>query len=152
MQSIAANRWFSRSLRHFVRSIIFIVLLSILLVACGQSSSNNIASPSGDTASKGTLSGNVVLSPTCPTERTDSACPPRTAAFRQVRIMSTKQVIATTTTDKQGHFAMLLNPGDYTVLINNLSPGVRKPAQGVPVHIKAGQVFTVKIVLDTGIR
>jgi hypothetical protein len=152
MQSIAANQWVSRSLRHFARSIIFIVLLSIFLAACGQSSSNNTASPSGDTASKGTLSGNVVLSPTCPTERTDGACAPRVAAFRQVRVMSTRQVITTTTTDKQGHFAMLLAPGDYTVLINNLSPGVRKPAQGVPVHIKAGQIYSVKIVLDTGIR
>ena len=152
MQSIAANRWFSRSLRHFARSIIFIVLLSILFVAaCGQSSLNNRASPSGND-SKGTLSGNVMLNPTCPVESVDGACPARAGAFRQVRVMSNKQVIATTTTDKQGHFDILLNPGDYTVLIDNLSPGVRKPTQRVPVHIKAGQVYTVKIVLDTGIR
>jgi hypothetical protein len=151
MQSIAANRWFSHSLRHFARSIIFIVLLSFLLAACGQNNLNNTASPSGND-SKGTLSGNVVLSPTCPTESSDGSCPPRAAAFRQVRVMSTKQVIVTATTDKQGHFTMLLSPGDYTVLINNLSPGVRKPAQRVPVHIKAGQIYAVKIVLDTGIR
>ena len=151
MQSSTSNQEFSRSPRHFARSIISIVFLSILLAACRQSSLNNIASPSGN-ASKGTLSGNVVLSPTCPVESIDGGCPPRAAALRQVRIMSNKQVIATTTTDKQGHFDIYLNPGDYAVLVNNLSPGVRKPAQGVLVHIKAGQVSSVKIVLDTGIR
>ncbi len=151
MQSSTAHQEFSRLLHHFARSIIFLVLLGILLDACGQSTLNTTASPSGKN-SQGTLSGNVMLSPTCPLQGTDGDCPSRAAAFRQVRIMSNKQVVATTTTDKQGHFDIHLNPGDYAVLVNNLSPGVRRPAQGVPVHIKAGQVSTVKIVLDTGIR
>ena len=149
MRPISTSRLFYR----FAKSVILLIVpLSILLAACGQGSVSDAASPSGD-QSKGTLNGNVVLSPICPVERIDGSCPPRAATFRQVRIMSAgRVVVATTTTDKQGHFSVVLAPGDYNVLVNNVSPGVRNPSQGVPVHVEAGQVRSVKIVLDTGIR
>ena len=62
-------------------------------------------------------------------------------------------VVATVTTDSQGHFSVALAPGSYTVTvpIKQGQVGMRQVSD-VKVSVIAGQIATVKVMLDTGIR
>ncbi len=61
---------------------------------------------------QGTLHGTVVAGPTCPVERAEDPCPPKPVPGRAVVIASPAgKVVATVTTDGQGHFQVLLAPG-----------------------------------------
>jgi uncharacterized surface anchored protein len=62
------------------------------------------------------------------------------------------KVAATTTTDKNGHFRVLLSPGRYLVKVAPVPGGYPAQREPVEVTIAAGQTLSVKIELDTGIR
>jgi hypothetical protein len=109
---------------------------------------------SGASATQGTLAGDVVAGPTCPVERAEDPCPPKAVPNREVDILGANNaVVATTTTDGKGHFSVALAPGTYvvTVPIKQGLIGMRQMSD-VKANITAGQVTTVKVELDTGIR
>ena len=56
-------------------------------------------------------------------------------------------------TDSKGHFSVALAPGSYTVSvpIRQGQIGMRQESD-VKANVITGQVTTVKIMLDTGIR
>ncbi len=56
-------------------------------------------------------------------------------------------------TDSKGHFSVALAPGSYTVSvpIQQGQIGMRQESD-VKANVITGQVTTVKIMLDTGIR
>lgn len=126
-----------------------LLAIGALLTACGVSTTSaSRATPTGQ------LEGTVVAGPTCPVERPDQPCPPRVVPGRTVRIETPQgSVIATTTTDAQGHFAFSLAPGSYLVRVEIVpgSVGMRQQTPG-DVMVSAGSVTTIQIVLDTGIR
>lgn len=105
-------------------------------------------------SAQGTLSGDVVAGPTCPAERAEDPCPPKAAPNREVQILGASgAVVANVTTDSNGHFSVALAPGTYTLIVP------KKPGQigmrqvgDAKANIVAGQVTTIKIELDTGIR
>jgi uncharacterized protein YfaS (alpha-2-macroglobulin family) len=73
---------------------------------------------------------------------------------REVEILGANNaVVATTTTDSKGHFSVALAPGAYTVTvpIKQGLIGMRQMSD-VNANVITGQVTTVKIMLDTGIR
>jgi len=120
--------------------------------AAGTSTPGN-GTPSAS-GTQGTLSGDVVAGPTCPVERAEDPCPPRAVPNREVQILGANNaVVATVTTDSKGHFSLLLAPGTYTVTvpIKQGQVGMRQESD-VTANVTIGQVTTVKIMLDTGIR
>jgi hypothetical protein len=134
--------------------------LALALAGCasitvsGSGAAGTNAPTSGASATQGTLSGDVVAGPTCPVERAEDPCPPKAVPNREVDILgANKAVVATTTTDGKGHFSVALAPGAYsvTVPIQQGQVGMRQESD-VTANVTAGQVTTVKIMLDTGIR
>lgn len=108
----------------------------------------------GTSTTQGTLAGDVVAGPTCPVERAEDPCPPKAVPNREVQALSPNNAVAATaTTDTKGHFSVPLAPGVYRVIvpIKQGQIGMRQ-LQTVTATITAGQVTTVKIELDTGIR
>ena len=82
------------------------------------------------------------------------AVAPKAVPNREVEILGANNtVVATTTTDGKGHFSVALAPGTYTVTvpIKQGLIGMRQMSD-VKANITAGQVTTVKVELDTGIR
>jgi hypothetical protein len=152
--------------RWLALGTLFLVVALVGLAACapgGRSTSQSVANGNtanvtptqgtGSSAGQGTLNGVVLAGPTCPVETADRPCPPLPVANRQVTIETPAgKVVATVTTDQQGHFSANLPPGNYVLrLIPN---GGRLPIQRTltVVTIVAGKTTSIQIVLDTGIR
>jgi hypothetical protein len=104
--------------------------------------------------SQGTLHGTVVAGPTCPVERAEDPCPPKPVPGREVEIASPAgKVVATVTTDGQGHFQVVLAPGNYSVFVVGTAQALGSGrAATVQATVRAGQTTAVTIALDTGIR
>jgi hypothetical protein len=131
---------------HWALGLVPALALSVALAACG--------SGGGITVASGTLTGDVVAGPTCPVEQAENPCPPKAVANREVKILAKSgQVVATTTTDAQGHFSVALAPGEYVVAVAIVSGqvGMRQTTPG-DVTVASGQSAYIKIELDTGIR
>jgi hypothetical protein len=124
------------------------------ITVSGSGAAGTSAPTTGTSGTQGTLSGDVVAGPTCPVERAEDPCPPKAVPNREVEILGTNNaVVATAMTDSKGHFSLALAPGTYvvTVPIKQGLIGMRQTSD-VKASITAGQVTTVKIMLDTGIR
>jgi Carboxypeptidase regulatory-like domain len=121
--------------------------------AAGAGATETPGTP-GASSTQGTLAGDVVAGPTCPVERAEDPCPPKAVPNREVRILAANGAVAVTvTTDAKGHFSVALAPGTYTVSVP-MKQGLigMRQMNDVKASIVAGQVTTVKIELDTGIR
>jgi len=124
------------------------------ITVSGSGAAGTSAPTSGTTGTQGTLAGDVVAGPTCPVERAEDPCPPMAVPNREVAILGANNaVVATTMTDRKGHFSVALAPGAYTVTvpIKQGQVGMRQ-LSGVKANVTAGQVTTIKVELDTGIR
>jgi hypothetical protein len=156
---------YSRSQRQrlwLILSASFALGIMIALAACapagGGLSQMAGSNPTGQATTssepgKGTLDGDVVAGPTCPVESPERPCPPQPVPDRQVIIKTLQgQTAATATTDKNGHFSVMLAPGNYLVQV---APGASQwPAQRTPVNVTivAGKTTSIHVELDTGIR
>ena len=132
-------------------AVMIVALLALFaLAACGVSGPGS----GGSGAGQGTLVGDVSAGPTCPVQSTDHPCPPKPVPNARVTIEtpSGSAVVATATTDAQGHFSVSLTPGDYRVRIEPGNGSLPRQDQPQSVTIRAGQTTSVKIELDTGIR
>jgi hypothetical protein len=108
----------------------------------------------GTQGTQGTLAGDVVAGPTCPVEPAEDPCPPKAVPNREVQILGANNaVVATTMTDSNGHFSVAVAPGTYTITLP-IKPGQvgMRQISDVKASVTAGQVTTVKIMVDTGIR
>jgi hypothetical protein len=124
------------------------------ITVSGSGAAGTSAPTTGPSGTQGTLSGDVVAGPTCPVERAEDPCPPKAVPNREVEILGTNSaVVATAMTDSKGHFSVALAPGTYvvTVPIKQGLIGTRQMSD-VKANVVAGQVTTVKVMLDTGIR
>jgi hypothetical protein len=124
------------------------------ITVSGSGAAGTSTPTSGTSGTQGTLAGDVVAGPTCPVERAEDPCPPKAVPDREVDILGTNGVVVTTaTTDSKGHFSVALAPGTYTVTvpIKQGQIGMRQMSD-VKATVTAGQVTTVKVMLDTGIR
>jgi Carboxypeptidase regulatory-like domain len=150
-------------------SLLFTLVLTLwlggTLSACGSAlrpgaADQSTPTPPAGTATppvgtaQGTLHGTVVAGPTCPVERAEDPCPPKPVPGREVEITSPAgEVVATVTTDGQGHFQVVLAPGTYTVFVVGTAGALGSGRAGrVQATVRAGQTTAVTIALDTGIR
>lgn len=153
------SRYRSRS--RILPNLFAILALGAILTGCGVSSG---ASGAGTA----TISGVVMAGPTCGAEPAGSpgACAPRPVPNRTVNIISissaatittgqfpTGPIVASATTDAQGHFDVRVPPGQYVAIAPPTGTGAFMRQTNIPrVTVAAGQTATVTINLDTGIR
>lgn len=146
------------SLRRAALVFLGIMAVCALLTACDYSG--------GTSANQGVISGVVKAGPTCGVEPAGSpaACAPKPVPGRVVNIIAatstatpqqtpTGPIVASATTDAQGHFSVSVPPGDYLVVVASSGSGFSmRQINTVQVTVAAGQTVDVTIELDTGIR
>jgi len=127
--------------------VVFSLVSFFLITACGEP---------GQMQPSGTLRGHVSIGPLAPVERAGEPTqpvPPEVYTSRSIVVTKTdgQTEVARTPIDPQGNYEFTLPAGDYIVDI--LHSGIDR-ASGVPqaVTIRAGEITTVDISIDTGIR
>lgn len=127
-----------------MRSIFFIGLAAVMLVAC---------TPSADPTVN--LSGRATAGPVCPVESIppDPACEPRAVAGAQIVVMDEAgESVARVTTADDGSFTVSLAPGSYG-LVPQPVEGLLGTAPPVQVTVEEGvRLEPIQISYDTGIR
>lgn len=145
-----------------------LTLLVASVTACALLAACTSVGGGSTSGSAGVISGVVMAGPTCGAEPAGSpaACAPRPVAGKTVDIISvpasatvtiaqppTAPVVATATTDSQGHFSVNVPPGVYVVVVTPPSSGFTMRQTNLPqVTVAAGQTVNVTVNLDTGIR
>jgi hypothetical protein len=96
--------------------------------------------------------GRVLLGPTCPVEIEGSPCPDEPVAGVEVRATRDGEPVAEATSDAQGRFELLLDPGTYTLeaVVGPDGPGMF--AKPVDVTVTSGAFVDVVVPVDSGIR
>jgi hypothetical protein len=132
-------------------------LLVLLLLAGGLS----IASCGQLAAQTGLLQGGVTIGPIWPVEtpgQNQQPVPPEVFTSRKIMVydesgtdLIREVIINQIDQSAEGYYAVLLNPGTYTVDINNtgIGGGSNVPKQ---ITISADETVTLNIDIDTGIR
>jgi hypothetical protein len=97
------------------------------------------------------IEGIVLLGPTCPVQRVDSPCPDRPyVATLDVVDAASGAIVITVTSGADGRFRVQLSPGAYRLVPRNTGTLPRGAEQTATVV--GGQVTTVQVTYDTGIR
>jgi len=123
-------------------SLVGLPLAALLLAGCGS----NSAGGQGDA----TVSGRVMVGPTCPVEVADSPCPPRPANGALVQVLQNNTVVGSDTADDQGNFSIDA-PAGTSVVKASWTTGL--PSEDVlTVELRAGETTTITLTLDSGIR
>ncbi len=124
-----------------ITAVCWLLGVAFGLTGCGQSSA-------GDAAT-GTVSGVVVVGPTCPVE-TGTPCPPAPASEAQVEVRRDGVLLGKTLTDGAGSFSVSVSPGSVDVtatLLNGIHSSDTKSAEVTTDH-----TVTLRFELDSGIR
>ncbi len=111
------------------------------LTACGQGSA-------GDAAT-GTVSGVVVVGPTCPVEGS-TPCPPAPASEAQVEVRRDGVLLGQALTDGAGRFSLPISVGRVEVTATLLT-GI-KSSETKAADVTADHTVTLSFELDSGIR
>jgi len=124
----------------------FLLLVLLLLTSCAA------GSPAGGDESGSGVRGRVLLGPTCPVEMEGSPCPDEPIAGVEVRATRDGEPVAEATSDAQGRFELLLDPGTYTLeaVVGPDTPGMF--AKPVDVTVTSGAFVDVVVPVDSGIR
>jgi type 1 fimbria pilin len=130
-------------LRRTAAVLALTVAAAFATTACGSPS--NTASPGG----RGTLSGRVTSSPSCPVEIAGSPCPPRPLAIELVAVDASGEIAARFTSNADGRFSVELPAGSYTIKPATQS---RLPSGEAKATVTAGRTTTADLALDSGIR
>ena len=96
------------------------------------------------------IRGKVVYGPTCPVERPGESCERPYDAKLRIRLRSTKRVVATVRSGKDGRFRVRLRPGRYVV-----DPASGRPyprAEPVAAVVHAHKFTRITVSFDSGIR
>jgi hypothetical protein len=128
------------------RLLPLVLLLLLLLTSCAAGSTAG-----GDESTSG-VRGRVLLGPICPVEMEGSPCPDEPAGGVEVRAIRDGEAVAEATSDADGRFELLLEPGTYTLkaVIGPDGPGMF--AKPVEVTVSSGGFVDVVVPVDSGIR
>jgi len=147
------HSFLSRQPWWLMPSLVLVMVVLVSLAACAPVGTGASQATATAAANQGTLNGTVVAGPTCPVAIPDHPCPPRPVPDHQVAIITPDgKTAATVTTDKNGHFSVMLAPGRYEVKVVPGPGPLPVQRQPVFVTIVAGKTVSVTIMLDTGIR
>jgi hypothetical protein len=111
------------------------------------------ALPTADGAGRTGIAGLATAGPVCPVERpNDPACAPRPVADAEIVVQDpTGAELARTRTNADGTFSLAVPAGDY-VVVGLAAEGLMGVPDPHPVTVREGQVTTVDLAYDTGIR
>ena len=123
-----------------MRSVLVVIAVSMSLAACAS----NAEQPSGG------ISGTVTAGPACPVEIAGSPCPPRVWTGT-VRATASDGTTHETQTDGEGRYRLPLPDGTYEVT-PVIDGGGPPTATAVSVTVTAGEMQTLDLQVDTGIR
>ncbi len=161
-----AGRMGSRTRRRsrWVGPAALLILLPLLLAACGSgsgpgstgdpggsaggpsSSSPSLSGPSG-------VTGRTVVAPTCPVEQTASPCPPRPIrATVEARRPDSPEIVAHTQSSHDGSFRLVLAPGTYVLTVKPPGPALMPRPKQLTVTVSPHEFAQVTVHLDSGIR
>lgn len=123
-----------------------------VVVTSGAPPAVSPSSPS--TPSVSTAQGTSGLEGTTVTDRcpvvTESGCP-TIPITTHVVVTNAAGTVAAVDTAANGHFRIVLKPGEYTVQASALSAGITRPAT-VKVTVVAGRFASLTLMLDSGIQ
>lgn len=127
-------------------AIAAIAVLGTLVVACAKTSSDGVGGGGGQG-----IRGVVLAGPQCPVETAESPCPPKPLGGVHVDVLLAGDVVAEATTDRDGTFSVVVDPGTYEV---RATPGQQGFMSAKPVHVDVtdGAFVQVTVPVDTGIR
>ena len=107
------------------------------------------------TALDGTLQGKISIGPLCPVERIppDPNCLPTAETFKAwpLAIFKGEQKVKSFTADAQGNFRIDLPLGEYVIDLEQ-QRGIGGGNLPQDIIIQSGEITTLNIGLDTGIR
>lgn len=130
--------------------IIGLMIAVLFLSACV--SSNRVSNHSSE---KGFLEGKISIGPLCPVERfpPDPHCQPTEETFKAwpIAAYQEKTKIASLNPNLDGTYRVELPAGNYVVDLEK-SMGIGGGNLPVTITIKAGEITTLNIDIDTGIR
>ena len=132
------------------RGLLTLVLTAAAIVA-GCSSSTTPPSASGPLRTG--ITGRATAGPMCPVEQPgDPACDPRPVANAEIVVQDLAGAeVARTRTNADGTFSVPVPPGDY-VVVGLAAEGLMGVPEPSRVTVTDGQVTTVDLAYDTGIR
>lgn len=114
---------------------------------------NELSNTTGSNGSNSGIIGQVWVGPTCggPVRPdTSTECPDKPYPTTITVLDPAGQVVTQFTTDSEGHFRVLLQPGSYT--LHPESSGKYPTASDQKVQVVSGEFLTVTITYDSGIR
>jgi hypothetical protein len=89
----------------------------------------------------------------CPILRDNTPCPAKPLPAKlTIARRGAAAVVATATSDINGHFRIALPPGDYVLRPTNLAGGLYPAASPMDVVVRAGRYTTITVSFDSGIR
>ena len=94
--------------------------------------------------------GYVTAGPTCPVERPDQPCPPKPVSDEVDARNGGGSTVASATSGADGHYALRLAPGRYTLVV--VTPSGWPHCPDTPVSVTTGSATRADISCDTGIR
>lgn len=126
-----------------------LVLVALVLAACAPVPT---ATPGGI----GAIEVEVVAGPVCPVEQEppDPNCEPRPVEGARIFLQpgdGRDILVGEATTDESGHATIQIAPGDYIVVGDEVEGLMGRP-EPTAVTVSAGQVVTITLTYDTGIR
>lgn len=125
-------------------SIGSVIICALVLIACGDNSSEPLSSG---------IKGQALAGPQCPVVQAGSPCPDKPIEATVDVLSDTGARITTFTTDAEGRFEVDLRPGEYR--LDPLPPDPDSPLPvGVQqtVTVESGRFVEVTVHYDTGIR
>jgi hypothetical protein len=131
-----------------MRRLLLGLLLGLLVSACGSTDAG-----SGPPPAPTGVSGVTVVDRGCPVEQPAKPCPTSPVRARVIaRKIGSTDVVAQTTSAKDGSFVLRLEPGRYALVAQAAGGAPFPRAEHVTVVVKPGAMAEVRIRMDSGIR
>ncbi len=127
-----------------------LLLLGVVVLACGPEQQAGSETPSPTVLDSG-IRGIVLLGPVCPTDSAESSPCLTPYAANLVITDSDGNVVTRITSGSDGHFEVLLPPGDYVIQPDN-GPDGNPSSIPQPVTVGPDEFEQVEVDYDTGLR
>ncbi len=153
-------------------SVLFAMGVAIIATGCGVSTTGSSAQPTSTSgssvqptsttgssaqptgtagSSSGTLSGQVVARSSCGAQNSVTPCALAPVGNATLSIeTATGAMVATVTSDQQGHFSVVLSPGHYIIQPIVISGSANIQGATVGVDVVSGGTISVQIVVNAG--
>ena len=127
-----------------------LLTLGLVAVACGPEQQGGTNTPSPTVLDSG-IRGIVLLGPTCPVQSAESTPCLTPYVANLVITDSDGNVITRVSSGPDGHFEVLLPPGDYVIQPDN-GPDGNPSSIPQPVTVGPDEFEEVEVDYDTGLR